>query len=86
MKYAVHTLHSLRDTIDRETTYSAAEGAEEPVQALGVVFGHVDANYAGCLDTRRSTPGYVFMWASGTILWISKRQTVVFLSTAEAKY
>jgi hypothetical protein len=49
------------------------------------LFGFCDANWAGCLETRRSTTGYVFIF-SGPISWRSRIQTSVALSSAEAEY
>jgi hypothetical protein len=48
--------------------------------------GYVDADWVGCLDTRRSTTGYVFTFAGGPVSWSSKRQNIVALSTTEAEY
>jgi hypothetical protein len=48
--------------------------------------GYVDASYAACLDTSRSTTGFVFTLAGGPVSWQSKRQSTVALSTAEAEY
>ena len=45
-----------------------------------------ESNYVGDLDDRRSTSGAVFMIRSGAISWASKNQSVVSLSTTEAKY
>ena len=51
-----------------------------------VVCGYVDVDFAGDLDKRRSTSGYMFIFAGGAISWMSKLQNIVALSTTEAKY
>ena len=48
--------------------------------------GYSDADWAGDLDTRRSTTGYLFKLGGVPICWKSKRQPTVALSTAEAEY
>ena len=48
--------------------------------------GYSDADWAGDLDTRSSTTGYLFKLGSVLICWKSKRQPTVALSTAEAEY
>jgi len=48
--------------------------------------GYVDADWAGCADTRKSTSGYVFMLAGAAVSWRSKRQSTVALSSTEAEY
>lgn len=45
-----------------------------------------DADYAGDVDSRRSTTGYVFMFGGGAISWCSERQKSVSLSTTESEY
>lgn len=45
-----------------------------------------DADYAGDVDTRRSTSGSAFMFGSGIISWCSERQKSVSLSTTESEY
>lgn len=50
------------------------------------VRGYVYSYYAGDLDKRKSTTGYVFTLAGGAVSWLSKMQTVVALSTIEAEY
>ena len=41
------------------------------------VRGYIDSNYAGDLDKRRSTPGYVFTLAGGAMSWRSQLQDCV---------
>ena len=50
------------------------------------VLGYCDADWAGDMDDRKSTSGYVFQIAGGPVSWRSKKQGTVALSTAEAEY
>ena len=46
--------------------------------------GFVDADSARDLEQRRPTSGYVFNLFGGAVSWMSKKQSVVALSTTEA--
>jgi len=48
--------------------------------------GYVDSDYAGDLDKRRSTTGYVFTFSQAPVSWRSTLQSTVALSTTEAEY
>ena len=50
------------------------------------VEGYTDADYAGDLDKRRSTSGYIFMFAGGAVSWRSRLQSCTSMSTTEAEY
>jgi hypothetical protein len=52
-----------------------------------VLRGYADADYAGHIDTRRSTSGHCFSLqrGSGCVSWSSKLQSTVATSTAEAE-
>uniref|UniRef100_A0A6V7JVV1 Reverse transcriptase Ty1/copia-type domain-containing protein n=1 Tax=Bracon brevicornis TaxID=1563983 RepID=A0A6V7JVV1_9HYME len=47
---------------------------------------YVDADWANCLDDRRSYTGYVFMLACSPISWESRKQRTVALCSTEAEY
>ena len=53
---------------------------------LGPLARYSDTDYAGDLETRRSTSGFIFNLGSAAISWSLKRQPTVALSTCEAKY
>lgn len=50
------------------------------------VHGYTDSDYAGHVDNRKSTTGYVFTFTGGAISWISRLQRCTALSTTEAEY
>jgi len=48
--------------------------------------GFVDSDFAGCVDSRQSTTGYIFLFGGTAIAWKSARQTITATSTCEAEY
>ncbi|RVW58893.1 Retrovirus-related Pol polyprotein from transposon TNT 1-94 [Vitis vinifera] len=48
--------------------------------------GYVDADFAGDIDSRKSTTGFVFTLGGTAISWTSNLQKIVTLSTTEAEY
>ena len=48
--------------------------------------GYCDADWGNDTDTRRSITGAIFLFQGGPIVWQSKRQASVALSTTEAEY
>ncbi|KAH9679836.1 hypothetical protein KPL71_026295 [Citrus sinensis] len=70
-------LRYIRGTSDVALCYGGSEFT---------VRGYVDSDFAGDLDKRKSTTGYVFTLAGAAVSWVSKLQTVVALSTTKAEY
>ena len=50
------------------------------------LIGFSDTDWAGDIDTRHSTSGYIFQIGNSTISWCSKKQITVAKSTTEAEY
>ena len=50
------------------------------------MFGYTNANYAGDIDKRRSTLGYVFIFIGGVDSWRFQLQNCTSMSTTKAKY
>ena len=48
--------------------------------------GYSDADWAGDLEDRKSTTGYLFLVSNGAISWQARKQSIVALSTTEAEY
>ena len=63
-----------------------ARGYARGVLPFTTMDGFVDASYAGDVDTRRSTTGYMFKISGGPVSWQSRLQSSVALSSMEAEY
>ena len=72
----------LRGTSDYGLCYQGRLGLDRVLD----IHGFIDADWAGDLDQRRSTSGYVFNLFGGAVSWMSKKQSVVALSTTDAEY
>lgn len=47
---------------------------------------YCDADFAGDPEIRRSTTGFVIIYAGGAISWCSRKQSLIALSSTEAEY
>eukprot|EP00253_Pinus_taeda_P021354 PITA_21354 len=79
MKQVFRYLHG---TSDYGLCYQGRPGLDRVL----VIHGFVDVDWAGDLDHRRSTSGYVFNLFGGAVNWMSKKQSIVALSTTKAEY
>ena len=48
--------------------------------------GYSDANFASCVDSRKSTSRYIFIMAGGVVSWRSVKQTFIVTSTMEVEF
>lgn len=69
----------------RTTDLSLCLGGNHSIPDLPLL-AFADAAFADRIPTRHSTAGYVVLLAGCPILWKSKRQTIVALSTTEAEF
>ncbi|KAL0442104.1 UNVERIFIED_CONTAM: Retrovirus-related Pol polyprotein from transposon TNT 1-94 [Sesamum radiatum] len=75
---AKKVMRYLRGTKDYMLMYRRTENLE--------VVGYSDSDFASCVDSRKSTSGYIFMIASGAVSWRRAKQTLITTSTMEAEF
>ena len=73
-----HTLRYLAGTATQGILLKASDKLK--LQAFS------DADWASCVDTRRSVTGYILLFGNSPITWKSKKQSTVSKSSAEAEY
>ena len=49
------------------------------------VIGYSNSDFAGCVDSPKSTSGYIFKLTDGAISWRNAKQTLTATSTMEAE-
>ena len=72
----------LARTLEYRLSYKRQDGSESRI----VVEGFSDSDWGGDTDSRRNVNGVVFTNAGGAVSWLSRLQSVVAVSTAEAEY
>ncbi|XP_074299949.1 secreted RxLR effector protein 161-like [Silene latifolia] len=77
-KVAKKVLRYLQGTKELMLTYRRSDHLE--------VIGYSDSDYAGCVNSRKSTFGYLFLLAEGAVSWKSGKQYVIATSTMEAEF
>ncbi|KAL0378762.1 UNVERIFIED_CONTAM: Secreted RxLR effector protein [Sesamum radiatum] len=68
----------LQGTKDYMLMYRRTENLE--------VVGYSDSDFVGCVDSRKSTYGYIFMIFSRAVSWKSAKQTLIATSTMKAEF
>ncbi|RVX07413.1 Retrovirus-related Pol polyprotein from transposon TNT 1-94 [Vitis vinifera] len=77
-KAAKKVMRYLQGTKDYKLMYRWTNNLE--------VVGNSDSDFAGCVDSRKSTSGYIFILVSGAISWRSVKQTMTATSTMKAEF
>ena len=85
---AKRVLRYLKGTKDIGITYGRVGGERISLTTYSQdrLFGYTDSDFAGDVDTRRSTTGNVFLLGGACVSWSSRLQVTVAVSTAEAEY
>nr|GEX79022.1 retrovirus-related Pol polyprotein from transposon TNT 1-94 [Tanacetum cinerariifolium] len=68
----------LRGTVDMRLWY--------PKGSSFVLRAFLDADHAGCIDSRKSTSGGIQFLGDKLVSWMSKKQNCTAMSSAEAEY
>jgi hypothetical protein len=74
----------MRTTAELGITYRRSRRENGPAGLRLVMYS--DADWAGCLETRKSTTGTLAMLAGAAVHWRSVRQQTVAMSSTEAEY
>lgn len=74
-----HILKYIKGTVDLGIRYNAT-------WKTGELEAYSDADFASDTMTRRSVSGIILKYGGGAIVWASRRQNCVSLSTTEAEY
>ena len=77
-KAAKKVMRYLQGTKDYKLTYRHTNQLK--------VIGYSYSDFVRCVDTRKSTSGYIFLLSGGAISWRSTKQTLVASSTMEAEF
>ncbi|KAL0303184.1 UNVERIFIED_CONTAM: Retrovirus-related Pol polyprotein from transposon TNT 1-94 [Sesamum radiatum] len=62
------------------------QGVEFKKEENCKLIGYTDSDWAGSIEDRKSTSGYIFCLGTNVISWSSRKQKSVALSSAEAEY
>jgi hypothetical protein len=73
-----HTLRYVSATVDYGLFYEASTKLQ--------VHGYIDADWAGSILDMRSTSSFMFSFGSVVVMWSSKKQLTVALSSTKAEY
>ena len=75
---AKHILRYIRGTVEYGLVYERKGSVQ--------LAGFIDADWAGCVEDRKSTSGCCFSIGSGVVSWFNRKQKSVALSSTKAEY
>ncbi|XP_042465799.1 uncharacterized mitochondrial protein AtMg00810-like [Zingiber officinale] len=78
LKIAKRILRYIKGTINYDILYVFSDDF--------MLVGYCDSDWAGDIDGRKSTTGFLFFMGNSTFTWNSKKQPIVILSICEAEY
>ena len=78
MRNAKKVMRYLQGTKDYMLMYRQTDNLD--------VIGYLDSDFTDCVDSRKSTSGYIFMMARRAISWRSVKQTLTTTSTMEDEF
>uniref|UniRef100_A0A3Q7G0R6 Reverse transcriptase Ty1/copia-type domain-containing protein n=1 Tax=Solanum lycopersicum TaxID=4081 RepID=A0A3Q7G0R6_SOLLC len=78
LKAAFHVLRYLKNDLN--------QGIFMTKHADCTITAYCDSDLAACSDSRKSVSGYIVFQGDSPIGWKSKKQTTIYLSSAEAEY
>jgi hypothetical protein len=78
LKAAKRILRFIKGTLNYGLCYSSSQNFQ--------ITGYSDSDWAGSLEDRKSTTGFIFFMGETAFTWTSKKQSIVALSTCEAEY
>ncbi|XP_021736580.1 uncharacterized protein LOC110703140 [Chenopodium quinoa] len=83
LHYLTFTRSDISYTMQRSTI---DHGLHLYPSSISSIISYTDADWGGCLDTRRSTSGYCVFLGENLISWSFKRHATLSKSSAEAEY
>lgn len=96
ISHAVNALSQYNDSFGKEHWQAAKRVLRymKGTPDIGITFGnntenligYADADWAACVDDRRSSTGFAFTMNGGAVSWESRKQQTVALSSTEAEY
>jgi hypothetical protein len=79
---AKRILRYIKGTVNKPLVFTSKGIGDNQV----LVSAYSDADWAGDIDDRRSTTGYVVRLGDSCVIWNTKKQKTISLSSAEAEY